>query len=308
VIYFLVSKYHKKPIREFLETTGKQMPGLVRPVIYNRFVRWRSPPPGTYVFADIDRTSPRLAERLAPVWQRMAEEPDRYRLLNHPIRTLDRFALLRRLHAAGLNDFTVYRADEAPRPARFPVFIRREDDHAGARSDLIPDQASLEEALAGMVADGISLRDKIVTELCAEADERGLYRKYGVIVIGDAMIANQCHFARTWMIKRPQVIDDETIAHEIEIFYNPPHVPHLREVLRQAYVQFGRIDYGVVGGRPQIYEINTNPTLAVSRNRDIPAARAEITLRALANLAEAWRKIDTGPAPGLFRVWRERIR
>jgi hypothetical protein len=110
------------------------------------------------------------------------------------------------------------------------------------------------------------------------------------------------------MIKRPQVIDDETIAHEIEIFYNPPHVPHLREVLRQAYVQFGRIDYGVVGGRPQIYEINTNPTLAVSRNRDIPAARAEITLRALANLAEAWRKIDTGPAPGLFRVWRERIR
>ena len=28
-----------------------------------------------------------------------------------------------------------------------------------------------------------------------------------------------------------------------------------------ARIDYGRIDYGIVGGRPQVYEINTNPTV-----------------------------------------------
>ena len=43
---------------------------------------------------------------------------------------LDRLSLhLRTLHPAGVNPFNVYRAEDRPQPARFPVFIHSESDH-----------------------------------------------------------------------------------------------------------------------------------------------------------------------------------
>jgi len=41
-----------------------------------------------------------------------------------------------------------------------------------------------------------------------------------------------------------------------------PHESWLRETFALARIDFGRIDYGLLDGVPQVWEINTNPTLA----------------------------------------------
>ena len=48
-----------------------------------------------------------------------------------------------------------------------------------------------------------------------------------------------------------------------------------------AGIDFGRADYGVVGGRVQIYEINTNPSLPGNRPNGARRARGEFVQDAL---------------------------
>ena len=50
---------------------------------------------------------------------------------------MSRVELLRSLNAAGINPFDVMRADESPRPTRFPVFLRFEMDHNNLLSGLL---------------------------------------------------------------------------------------------------------------------------------------------------------------------------
>ena len=40
-----------------------------------------------------------------------------------------------------------------------------------------------------------------------------------------------------------------------------PHADWIGACSRSPVIDSGRIDYGTVGGRPQVYEINTNPTI-----------------------------------------------
>lgn len=56
-----------------------------RVLTYERLARRRSLPAATYIFADIDRLPPPLAERAARIWQALAAAGPRVRLLNHPL-------------------------------------------------------------------------------------------------------------------------------------------------------------------------------------------------------------------------------
>ena len=59
-------------------------------------------------------------------------------------------------------------------------------------------------------------------------------------------------------------MNEDTVREEREYFDNHPHDAWLWEVFRIANIEFGRIDYGIVDGVPQVWEINTNPTLSRS--------------------------------------------
>ena len=75
---------------------------------------------GAIIFGDLERLFISEIPEVSRLWQRFSEADMPVRLLNHPTRTLRRFALLRRLHAAGINDFNVWRADEMRGDIRFP--------------------------------------------------------------------------------------------------------------------------------------------------------------------------------------------
>ena len=46
-----------------------------------------------------------------------------------------------------------------------------------------------------------------------------------------------------------------------------PHQDALREIFGLAGIDYGRMDYGLLDGKVQVWEINTNPTIIGSRLR-----------------------------------------
>jgi hypothetical protein len=43
-----------------------------------------------------------------------------------------------------------------------------------------------------------------------------------------------------------------------------PHHDYVMRMFEFAGLQFGRLDFGIVAGRPQAYEINTNPSMTLT--------------------------------------------
>jgi hypothetical protein len=182
-----------------------------------------------------------------------------------------RYELLRTLHETGVNRFDVYRLTEARKPARFPVFLRRENDHAGPETGLIETQAELDAVVEALARDGKSRGSRLVTEFCAERNGDGLYRKYGAFYIDGVVLPRHAMLSREWMVKADtRILSDAQWAEERRYLDTNPHVDWIRRVFEIARIDYGRIDYGIVGGVPQAYEINTNPTI-------IPAENSKLT-------------------------------
>jgi hypothetical protein len=51
------------------------------------------------------------------------------------------------------------------------------------------------------------------------------------------------------------------VAEETQYLSENPHLEQLRRIFEIAKINFGRIDYGCVNGKVQVWEINTNPNL-----------------------------------------------
>ena len=66
-------------------------------------------------------------------------------------------------------------------------------------------------------------------------------------------------------------VDEEHWHENLAYIESNPHEAWLRETFARAGIDYGRIDYGLLGDRPQVWEINLNPTLC--RNPADPARR-----------------------------------
>ena len=76
----------------------------------------------------------------------------------------------------------------------------------------------------------------------------------------------------------------------------PVHVSDaIRKIFEHAHVDYGRIDYTVVDGKCQIFEINTNPTILVPPGR-VVVSRLESQGLFGEAYAEAMVAIDRAPA------------
>jgi len=217
------------------------------------------------VFADIERLSWDERRRAAALWSRLESAPGVHRILNHPTRSLCRYELLRALARRGWNDFDVYRLSEGRMPARYPVFLRNEDDHGGATTSLLRSPGELEAAVEQHRAEE-RLRDgTLIVEYCDTTAADGLTRKYGALRVGPHILPRHVFIGRGWMLK--STTDSDGVPREemarIERAYmaDNPHAAQLMARFELAGIEYGRIDYGVRGGRVQVWEINTNPTV-----------------------------------------------
>jgi hypothetical protein len=229
---------------------------------YDELFASRRVPSGTYVFCDIERLSDHDLLLAAETYRVLSAAP-RCLVLNNPAHVKVRYALLRSLKEAGLNTFDAYRADGHPRPERFPVFIRAEAAHDPALSDLLPDQEALDKTLHNLRMQGRPLRGLIVIEFCAEPVMPDVFRRYGTFRIGNEIHLDHVVTEDSWNVKWGKLgfATEEMYQEDDRAIRENRYSGELREAFRIAEIEYGRADFGIVNGRPQIYEINTNPHL-----------------------------------------------
>lgn len=278
MIFYLVSQDHSNTIYRYLSSWGKSLIPQIRPLPYEHLFRAKSLQTGTYIFSDIERLSPDRAEIAAQVWKDLSEASKTVRILNNPTYSMRRYELLRTLYERGSNKFNIYRITECRIPQRFPVFIRGENDHTGSISPLLQTPEELEDAIREIVNKGHSRENKVIIEFCDTSDEKGIFRKYSALIVGEKIIARHIFFSKNWMTKKPDLLDEEVLLEEQQYIKKNPHEEQLREIFHLARISYGRIDYGISNGVIQVWEINTNPVTlaAIDKKNDSHLKRLSV--------------------------------
>ncbi|ESY62780.1 MULTISPECIES: hypothetical protein [Mesorhizobium] len=260
MINFVTTRSHGYTVRHLIRQLGN-----ARHWSYERLFRQKELRSGTWVFTDHERLSHFEIALAAGVANRL--ERGGAHVLNHPARVLGRHDLLKALHAAGINCFSAWRCESQPRPNAFPVFIRNEFDHLSADFELIADQPALEAALSRMKANGIPLAGKLVIEYAGQEVSPGVWQRFATYRVGDRLIAHHNVVDFRWAAKDVQD-KQRLLAHPMLTTFLENErrfvVGNLYEdVLRRAFelagIDYGRADFSLVDGHPQIFEINTNP-------------------------------------------------
>jgi hypothetical protein len=259
---------------------------------YDGILRRTELPLGAYIFTDIDRLGVWELE-LASILYRTLQAGGA-RVLNDPARVLTRFDMLRTLYEKGLNRYQVWRPYLDEWPDRYPVFVRRNAFHSGVLSELIHDKSGLEKVLDEKRREGIPDSNVIVVEYAAQSDPNGLFRKFSVYRVGDRYFNDLSVNQKNWEVKYGEsgVASEAIYQLELDMMNQVPFKSLIRKVFDIAHIEYGRLDFGLVDGCPQFYEINTNPTLRLSMKSHPFPQRMESHRIYAANFRTAVRALD----------------
>ena len=234
---------------------------------YEWLIRQRSLPPAVYVFTDRERMDVWQLRVFSGLFRHINALGPGYRAINDPARMCDRVSLLRTLHTRGLNPFDVYRLDELPDNITFPVFVRRAFDHGFPFDDLLHSRAALDAVIQRLQAGGEPAAGVIVTEFCgAPVDERsGLYRKLAAYRIDDEVFFFNTGHEPNWNVKygKHASAPAELYTEEQAFIENNAFQTEVAGVFEAGGIHYGRLDFGLVAGKPVFYEINTNPHISL---------------------------------------------
>lgn len=316
MLFFVTLTEHSYTVWRFICGYGRRNISFLRPLTYEHLFTSGRLPLGHYIFTDFDRLTHHEVHFAGLMARTLRAHDPAIRILNDPPFVLERYALLKRLHRAGVNDFDVTRLEGGDRPSQYPVFIRCEDDARPPETGLLHSADELEAALARLQAEGMPLKRRIAVGFAAEPAPDGYYRKYGVICIGDRLIPQHVLRSNDWYVKSRGVPHDAAFDEErLRFFHEFPHGDEVRRAMALANMQYGRVDYGIVGGRIQIYEINSNPKVPgrgisrrTRRGPRTPAGEERMRVT-LAAMGAAFEKINETPvARGSILVERPPVR
>ena len=304
MITFFVNAAGSFGIRDYVGNRGVEMAGRFNVVLYESLANVSALPVTGTIFAAVDQPGPAARCAAGALHRNLSAVRPAPPVLNDPLRSLQRYALLRRLFEIGCNRFTAIRATDDPSALRYPVFIRYERRHNGSMTPLLHDRRALDRALVDLTVRGIRPQELLIVEFCDTSGPDGLFRKYSAMRIGEAIIPRHVHTGTSWIAKASTSADEESLVRE-ELHYldNHPHAEWLRRVFTEAHIEYGRIDYGVYNGEPQVWEINTNPTLGRGPHRGAPRNPRFAALREPARAAshkqmlEAFRRVEQPDPP-----------
>lgn len=264
----------------------------VHTVTYEDLQKSQKIPRATYVFTDLDRLTPLQLRHMAAVCKELRDGG--CKILNDPARALGRFGLLRALNRAGINDFDIYRADALEVPRRWPVFLRLDGVHEEPVSDLLHNEDELGEALAKAIDGGCAKTALLIIEYCAEPVRGGLFRKLSAFRVGDRILGYTCVHDDKWLVKYGSegVATPEMYEEEYDFVARNPYGEALMQAFELGGIDYGRADFGLVGGRPQIYEINTNPDIKLRPKPSSVQRRNESSQLFRKNYVDAIRALD----------------
>lgn len=263
MITFVATDEHQYAIRDVLETRKHPLNGRLVILSYDELLSSPRLPRSIYVFADLERLTAaemRLVMRRIEALRQVCPECG---MLNLPDRVGSRLDIMRRLHEAGVNDFRMLPITTPAEEFRYPVFLRRLDDHEGPRSELLATPQALRDAIAALDPADRQGEHFAVTEYVDARNELGLHEKRSYMRVHDRLFPSALDQSQAWVCKGEYSDSNTRPAPEKELAFlqGEEDMEALRAAFDAANIQYGRADYAVVGGRPQIFEINTNPWL-----------------------------------------------
>ncbi len=266
---------------------------------YDRLFRaWRFPF-ATWIFTDFDRLGTWELELAARTYRMLQRQG--MRVINDPAEAVGRFDLLQRLHAAGLNRFAVWRTDALDTIDRWPVFLRTEAAHRGPLTDLIHNRRDLQAQVDHAVARGHPVRDLMVVEYCAQPLRPGLFRKHAAFRMGERLLPTLAVHDTNWVAKYGKLGAGDAACYQEELDTIGCDLadPGLHQAFQLARLEYGRVDYALVDGMPQIYEINSNPTIGRLKEHPSPL-RLKSAGIAERRMIEAFQEMDSIKGKGVF--------
>lgn len=298
MIRFILTRGHDYTLQPVKKSRHAPAVGLLN---YDAFIRARWLRRATYVFTDLDRLDSWSLELAADLYLQLKNAG--LTTWNNPAKVKTRYALLRALHAAGLNDFNVHRADEAGNVTRFPVFLRKIYGHREPVSGLLQSREELLNKIETAVAGGTPLENLLVTEFVGEPVRPGLYRKLSAFRIGQAIVPHISVHDNSWLVKygKTGIAGEELYREELTLLQTNPFADHLKKVFDLAQIEYGRVDFGFYQDRLQVYEINTNPALEAPLTHPSPVRLQSLKL-VWKNYLQALHAIDSPAIGGFIRL------
>jgi hypothetical protein len=278
MIIYVATAEHQYTVRELLENRVTLLDGRFILLSYAELLSWNKMPVGHYVFTDFDRLP---ADQRQLVLTRVAALravlPAHAKILNHPVQTLGRLALLDALQSAGINDYRAKRVALGFAELNFPLFLRFENDHAGAQTPLLMSLSELRQALDSLEARGVDVGQCLLIEYIDVKNTAGLFEKFSIFRVGDSYFSAEHSVHSDWICKgnAGELWSPEWGEKELEFQSSNPHLELLKPVFEMAGIQYGRVDYAFSKGRVQVFEINTNPMLDVAAESEPLRQRAQ---------------------------------
>lgn len=302
MIHILAPERKIPLFQEYFDHWGREVSFRVRMHRYEQLPDRLFLEPGVWIFSDLDELDPAVLALVEKVHDGLVSGG--VPVLNDPRRVLRRKKLLEALYRQGLNCFRAAGLDGDLASLRLPVFVRQASDHLGPRTPLIHTRRELDRWIGTLVAWGAPAHDLLVVEFLDTASASGEYRKYAAFVLGGRILPRSVNRSRDWMVKHDST--DFTLEfQEEELAYveENPHREALAEVVEVAGIDYGRVDYAVLDGRVQTWEINLCPTIGrgarpSSRERppEVQTVRRRAKERFYRDFADAWRRVDRAPS------------
>ena len=260
MIIFVLSAEHRYT-HEAL--AGRRSGAAVDLLTYPQLFQQRQLPRATYIFTDLDRLPTEMLRATATVYQQLRLQG--IVALNDPARVLSRYGLLRALFQRGINQFNAYRAEEGVTPERWPVFLRTDGDHLGPLPELYRRPKELQAGIKDAVDRGIPMSRLLVIEYAAQPTRPGLFTKHSSFRMGKSEFAHTNVHDNQWIAKNGKrgIATPELYEEELRVVRENPYGPAVAAAFDIGGIDYGRADFGIVDGKVQIYEINTNPNIAL---------------------------------------------
>ncbi len=262
MIQVFLDRKNKHTFENYLSFRGREIRRLFGFTYYDELHKHDSIKTNTVIFLDLEMQGSRQLAALVKLTEHWDAEgvPG---ILNHPAHVLDRYELLRKLYEEGINPQNVYLLKEPYDQCRFPVFIRHRDLHTGSMTPLLHNMQELKKYIRSFRLSSLNYNDLMIVEFVDAKNERGHYRKYAAVKIGDTVLPKHIGIDNQWHVKSdgPEWLQlDDHYEQELEYFMQQfPHKEWAERIFDIANVDYGRLDYGVMGNRPVAWEINLNP-------------------------------------------------
>lgn len=214
------------------------------------------------IFCDLDIASSREIDDAKVFCDNLQSSKCNCRIFNDPRKVLNRSQLLNKLFKDSVNTFKSYELTDSVYQFRYPVFIRSKSDHDGRKSTLLYSPDEVSSCIQDLLNRGANKDDLIIIEFVDTRDEQlGLYAKYSFFRLSHLVVPRHVIFNQDWEVKFSHVQNAKTIQIEKEFFSDSPHLCQIKEIFEISGIEYGRIDYSLVDGKIEVWEINTNPTL-----------------------------------------------